>query len=199
MNCEEYWMDIQTIGQFPRVSTEDRDRVVSVFEFRICSLLVSQQIFSFLYSTVQKSAVQYSYFFYKIIAVMIDIDSSWECIAVYGPVQYSTVQYSTVQYITTVISGSRHYRPAPSTDWWLVERAWRSLEACCCCCCCCCCWHDSTDWWVLEGWRAWRSLEASTNQTTPSCLAHPDTQHGRIMRIYYAFLQQKWRAGVKET
>ena len=31
-----------------------------------------------------------------------------------GPVQYSTVQYSTVQYITTVISGSRHYRPAPS-------------------------------------------------------------------------------------
>ena len=34
---------------------------------------------------------------------------------VYGPVQYSTVQYSTVQYITTVISGSRHYRPAPSS------------------------------------------------------------------------------------
>ena len=24
---------------------------------------------------------------------MIDIDTSWECIAVYGPVQYSTVQY----------------------------------------------------------------------------------------------------------
>ena len=70
---------------------------------------------------------------------------------------------------------------------WLLERAWRSLEACCCCCC----WDDSTDWWVLEGWRAWRSLEASTNQTTPSCLAHPDTQHDRIMRIYYAFLQQK--------
>jgi len=46
---------------------------------------------------------------------MIDIDPSWECIAVYGPVQYSTVQYSTVQYITTVISGSRHYRPAPSS------------------------------------------------------------------------------------
>ena len=40
---------------------------------------------------------------------MIDIDTSWECIAVYGPVQYSTVQYSTVQYITTVISGSRHF------------------------------------------------------------------------------------------
>ena len=46
---------------------------------------------------------------------MIDLDPSWECIAVYGPVQYSTVQYSTVQYITTVISGSRHYRPAPSS------------------------------------------------------------------------------------
>ena len=46
---------------------------------------------------------------------MIDIDTSWEWIAMYGPVQYSTVQYSTVQYITTVISGSRHYRPAPSS------------------------------------------------------------------------------------
>ena len=33
---------------------------------------------------------------------MIDIDTSWECIAAYRPVQYSTVQYSTVQYITTV-------------------------------------------------------------------------------------------------
>ena len=31
---------------------------------------------------------------------MIDIDTSWEWIAMYGPVQYSTVQYSTVQYIT---------------------------------------------------------------------------------------------------
>ena len=27
---------------------------------------------------------------------MIYIDTSWECIAMYGPVQYSTVQYSTV-------------------------------------------------------------------------------------------------------
>ena len=35
---------------------------------------------------------------------MIDIDPSWECIAVYGPVQYSTVQYSTVQYITVQYS-----------------------------------------------------------------------------------------------
>ena len=39
------------------------------------------------YSTEECSTVQL--FFYKIIAVMIDIDSSWECIAVYGPVQYS--------------------------------------------------------------------------------------------------------------
>ena len=42
---------------------------------------------------------------------MIDIDTSWEWIAMYGPVQYSTVQYSTVQYITTVIidtSGHGH-------------------------------------------------------------------------------------------
>ena len=65
------------------------------------------------YSTEECSTVQL--FIYKIIAVMIDIDPSWECIAVYGPVQYSTVQYSTVQYITTVISGSRHYRQAPSS------------------------------------------------------------------------------------
>ena len=34
---------------------------------------------------------------------MIDIDTSWEWIAMYGPVKYSTVQYSTVYYITTVI------------------------------------------------------------------------------------------------
>ena len=42
---------------------------------------------------------------------MIEIDTSWEWIAMYGPVQYSTVQYSTVQYITTVIidnSGHGH-------------------------------------------------------------------------------------------
>ena len=50
-------------------------------------------------------------FIYKFIAVMISIDTSWEWIAMYGPVQYSTVQYSTVQYITTVIidnSGHGH-------------------------------------------------------------------------------------------
>ena len=29
---------------------------------------------------------------------MIDIDTSWEWIAMYGPVQYSTVQYSWLQY-----------------------------------------------------------------------------------------------------
>merc|ERR1712243_224313 len=65
-------------------------------------------ILLFLYSTVQKSAVQYSIrpnleFIYKIIAVIIYIYTSCEWIAMYGPVQYSTVQYSTVQYITTVI------------------------------------------------------------------------------------------------
>merc|ERR1712240_86191 len=48
------------------------------------------------YSKEECSTVQL--FIYKIIAVMIDIDTSRECIAVYGPVQYSTVQYSTVQY-----------------------------------------------------------------------------------------------------
>ena len=41
---------------------------------------------------------------------MIDIDTSWECIAVYGPVQYSTVQYSTVQYITTVIIDNKKFK-----------------------------------------------------------------------------------------
>ena len=41
---------------------------------------------------------------------MIDIDPSWECIAVYGPVQYSTVQYSTVQYITTVIIDNKKFK-----------------------------------------------------------------------------------------
>ena len=61
------------------------------------------------YSTVHRYAFSWR------ITVMIDIDTSWDWIAIYGPVQYSTVQYSTVQYITTVISGSRHYRPAPSS------------------------------------------------------------------------------------
>ena len=41
---------------------------------------------------------------------MIDIDTSWECIAVYGPVQYSTVEYSTVQYITTVIIDKKKFK-----------------------------------------------------------------------------------------
>ena len=45
---------------------------------------------------------------------MIDIDTSWEWIAMYGPVQYSTVQYSTVQYITTVI-----------IDNWITEYIWK--------------------------------------------------------------------------
>ena len=35
---------------------------------------------------------------------MITNDTSWEWIAMYGPVQYSTVQYSTVQYITVQYS-----------------------------------------------------------------------------------------------
>ena len=91
------------IGQLPRVSGEDpeRIRVDSVVETSVCSLffVLCKQIFSFFiqYSTEECSTVQLL------------------CIAVYGPVQYSTVQYSTVQYITTVISGSRHYRPAPSS------------------------------------------------------------------------------------
>ena len=64
------------IGQLPRVSREDpeRIRVDSVFEtsvclFSVCSFLVSKfshfPSFSllFLYSTVQKSAVQYRYLF----------------------------------------------------------------------------------------------------------------------------------------
>ena len=29
-----------SVGQLPRLSTEDEDRVVSVFEFRVCSLSV---------------------------------------------------------------------------------------------------------------------------------------------------------------
>merc|ERR1712243_339763 len=50
-------------------------------------------ILLFLYSTVQKSAVQYSIrpnleFIYKIIAVIIYIYTSCEWIAMYGPVQY---------------------------------------------------------------------------------------------------------------
>ena len=41
---------------------------------------------------------------------MIKIDTSWEWIAMYGPVQYSTVQYSTVQYITTVIIDNKKFK-----------------------------------------------------------------------------------------
>ena len=76
---------LSNIGQLPRVSTEDR--VVSVFETLACLILACLSanflifpsfILLFLYSTVQKSAVQYSYLFikYKIIAVMIYIDTS---------------------------------------------------------------------------------------------------------------------------
>merc|ERR1711867_269067 len=69
------------IGQLPRVSTEDR--VVSVFEPSVLCvssnfLIFPSFILLFLYSTVQKSAVQYSYLFIK-------------------------------------TSGSRHYRPTPSS------------------------------------------------------------------------------------
>ena len=54
-------------------------------------LIFSSFILLFLYSTVQKSAVQYSIrpnleFIYKIIAVIIDIYTSCEWIAMYGPV-----------------------------------------------------------------------------------------------------------------
>ena len=74
-------------------------------------LIFPSFILLFLYSTVQKSAVQYSIrpkleFIYKIIAVIIYIYTSCEWIAMYGPVQYSTVEYSTVQYITKVIIDS---------------------------------------------------------------------------------------------
>merc|ERR1712163_89934 len=58
-------------------------------------LIFPSFILLFLYSTVQKSAVQYSIrpnleFIYKIIAVIIYIYMSCEWIAIYGPVQYST-------------------------------------------------------------------------------------------------------------
>ena len=74
------------IGQLPRVSTEDRDRVVSVFEFRLCLFLACLLVSKFSnfslfhsslfiqYSTEECSTVQL--FIYKIIAVMIDIDPS---------------------------------------------------------------------------------------------------------------------------
>ena len=57
------------IGQLPRVSTEDRDRVVSVFEFHlvlylfVCSLSANFLIFplsAFSFYTVQYRRVQYS-------------------------------------------------------------------------------------------------------------------------------------------
>ena len=60
---------VMYIGQLPRVSTEDR--VVSVFETLDSWLSANFLIFPsfillFLYSTVQKSAVQYSYLFIKL-------------------------------------------------------------------------------------------------------------------------------------
>ena len=74
-----YEILVTIIGQLPRVSREDpkRIRVDSVFEtsvlclFVLCSLSANFLIFpSFilllLYSTVQKSAVQYSYLFIKL-------------------------------------------------------------------------------------------------------------------------------------
>ena len=48
---------------------------------------------------------------------MIDIDTSWEWIAMYGPVQYSTVQYSTVQYITTVIIDNSGHGQGHGNNW----------------------------------------------------------------------------------
>ena len=48
---------------------------------------------------------------------MVDIDTSWECIGVYGPVQYSTVQYSTVQYITTVIIDTSGHGQGHGNNW----------------------------------------------------------------------------------
>ena len=48
---------------------------------------------------------------------MIDIYTSWEWIAVYGPVQYSTVQYSTVQYITTVIIDNSGHGHGHGNNW----------------------------------------------------------------------------------
>ena len=61
------------IGQLPRLSTEDEDRVDSVIETftYLCVLYLSVSKFShfpsfnllFLYSTVQKSVVQYRYLF----------------------------------------------------------------------------------------------------------------------------------------
>ena len=48
---------------------------------------------------------------------MIDIDTSWEWIAMYGPVQYSTVQYSTVQYITTVIIDNSGHGHGHGNNW----------------------------------------------------------------------------------
>ena len=65
--------ELYIVGQLPRVSTEDR--VVSVFApfdcLIVCSmvsanfLIFPSFILLFLYSTVQKSAVQYSYLFIK--------------------------------------------------------------------------------------------------------------------------------------
>ena len=48
---------------------------------------------------------------------MIDIDTSWEWIAMYGPVQYSTVEYSTVQYITTVIIDNSGHGHGHGNNW----------------------------------------------------------------------------------
>ena len=48
---------------------------------------------------------------------MIEIDTSWEWIAMYGPVQYSTVQYSTVQYITTVIIDNSGHGHGHGNNW----------------------------------------------------------------------------------
>ena len=64
------WKSLDTscgaVGQLPRVSGEDpeRIRVDSVVETLVlCSLFFVSKFSHFLYSTVQKSAVQYSYSF----------------------------------------------------------------------------------------------------------------------------------------
>ena len=81
MSLYFFGISLAYIGQLPRVSREDpeRIRVDSVVETSVCLsvlcllacvsanfLIFPSFILLFLYSTVQKSAVQYSYLFIKL-------------------------------------------------------------------------------------------------------------------------------------
>merc|ERR1712240_227540 len=102
------------VGQLPRVSGKDPERkewtqLLKRSLFFVLCLFTCGQIFSFssfnllfLYSTVQKSTVQYRYLFgASILQALHDITGQLQYN--YNTIQYNTIQYNTIQYNTIVL------------------------------------------------------------------------------------------------